>query len=131
MDKEGLNKLHIDYLHERGHNHGSKAEGEAIAIEMESLVDFLAAAKPSRGVAGFLSCPACGEGVTTAPFPPPPEGNHPRRAGPPAPPGGPPRTPGRRRGGPSRPTPAPRSGGRAPRAGGPRGTPPGRARTRS
>ena len=60
--------VHIDYLHERGHNHGSKAEGEAIAIEMESLGDFLAAAKPSRGAAGFLSCPTCGKELTTALF---------------------------------------------------------------
>ena len=31
--------VHIDYLHERGHNHGSKGEGEAMAIEGEALGD--------------------------------------------------------------------------------------------
>ena len=70
--------VHIDYLHERGHNHGSKAEGETIAIEMEGLVDFLAAAKPSRGVAGFLSCPTCGKELTTALFPTHRKVTHPR-----------------------------------------------------
>lgn len=53
--------VHIDYLRERGHGHGSRAEGEAIRIEMETLSDFLRRAKPSRGAAGFLSCPSCGK----------------------------------------------------------------------
>ncbi len=60
--------VHVDYLHTRGHNHGSLAEGESIRIEMESLLDFLAAAKPSRGVAGFVTCPMCGKEMASALF---------------------------------------------------------------
>ncbi|OGS50335.1 MAG: hypothetical protein A3K65_08145 [Euryarchaeota archaeon RBG_16_68_12] len=60
--------VHIDYLRARGHNHGSLAEGESIRIEMESLLDFLSAAKPSRGAAGFVSCPTCGKEMATPLF---------------------------------------------------------------
>ncbi len=60
--------VHIDYLRSRGHNHGSLAESESIRIEMESLLDFLAAAKPSRGKAGFVSCPTCGKEMASALF---------------------------------------------------------------
>jgi 4-hydroxy-3-methylbut-2-en-1-yl diphosphate synthase IspG/GcpE len=35
---------------------------------MECLLDFLTAAKPSRGAAGFVSCPTCGKEMATALF---------------------------------------------------------------
>ncbi len=70
--------VHIDYLHERGHNHGSRAESEAIAIEMEALVDFLGRARPSRGVTGFLSCPRCGKEMAAALFDTHRKVSHPR-----------------------------------------------------
>ena len=60
--------VHIDYLAERSHSHGSLAESESIRIEMESLVDFLTAAKPSRGKPGFLACPMCGKEMAEALF---------------------------------------------------------------
>jgi len=62
--------VHIDYMHERerSHNHGSLAESESIAIEMESLLDFLAVAKPSRGKPGFIACPTCGKEMAGALF---------------------------------------------------------------
>ena len=60
--------VHIDYIGERSPSHGSLAEGESIRIEMESLIDFLAAAKPSQGKPGFLACPMCGKEMAAALF---------------------------------------------------------------
>jgi len=60
--------VHIDYLEPRGHSHGSLAESESIRIEMESLLHFLAHAKPSRGASGFVSCPTCGKEMATTLF---------------------------------------------------------------
>lgn len=60
--------VHIDYLVERGHAHGSRAESEGIAIEMENLVDFLKRAKPSRGARGFVTCPHCGKEMASGLF---------------------------------------------------------------
>jgi len=60
--------VHVDYLGERSHTHGSRAEGEAIRIEMDALQDFLASAKPSRGAPGFLACPMCGKEMAAALF---------------------------------------------------------------
>ena len=60
--------VHIDYIGERSHSHGSRAEGEAIRIEMDAVRDFLGSAKPSRGKPGFLACPMCGKEMAAALF---------------------------------------------------------------
>ena len=60
--------VHIDYIAERSPSHGSRAESESIRIEMESLLDFMHAAKPSRGKPGFLACPTCGKEMAAALF---------------------------------------------------------------
>ena len=60
--------VHIDYIGERSPSHGSRAEGEAIRIEMDAVRDFLGSAKPSRGKPGFLACPMCGKEMAAALF---------------------------------------------------------------
>jgi hypothetical protein len=60
--------VHIDYIAERSPSHGSLAESESIRIEMESLLDFMDVAKPSRGKPGFLACPTCGKEMAAVLF---------------------------------------------------------------